>query len=274
MFRPNQQKRGLTTCLPQGDLPLADRNREWDGTTEIRVRQCADLEEGPKPKHRDEHLWYDCDKSEDCCSYANHRRRRRSQARRHAARRYHRRCGDGWFALGVDLPSRNIDQAKNHQGMCYAKIGERDPLAALRKATQLSAGASGDLPIALHRGIFPTAVVLSATATVLLVARVPNRVYESILNESCSRGCCGAVVGSSEGWNAAGVNDRSPGDRRAALVGLKACADQIGVGVSIVVSIGVQLHEHQQAVGAFAVLQAVGPRLNRGADGVDESVQG
>ena len=72
---------------------------------------------------------------------------------------------------------------------------------------------------------------------------------------------------------AAEVDDGSAGSHWAAVVGLEAFADQVCVGVHVVSSVGVKLHEHQQPVGAFTVLQPVGPRLDRGADRVAERVQ-
>ena len=42
------------------DLPLADRDREWDGTAaEKRVRSWAKAEDEPNAKYRDAHVWYD-----------------------------------------------------------------------------------------------------------------------------------------------------------------------------------------------------------------------
>lgn len=45
------------------DLPLADRDRKWDGgAAEKRVRKWAGAEEAPNQKYRDAHVWYDGDK--------------------------------------------------------------------------------------------------------------------------------------------------------------------------------------------------------------------
>jgi len=42
------------------DLPLADRDREWDGTAaERRVRMWAGAEDEPNDQYRDAHVWYD-----------------------------------------------------------------------------------------------------------------------------------------------------------------------------------------------------------------------
>ena len=52
------------------DLPLADRDREWDGdAAEKRVRKWADAEDEPNQKYRDAHVWYDSDKKDNFTSY-------------------------------------------------------------------------------------------------------------------------------------------------------------------------------------------------------------
>src|SRR4051795_13681903 len=48
------------------DLPLADRDRAWDGAAaEKRVRRWADAHEEPNDRYRDAHVWYDADKSQN-----------------------------------------------------------------------------------------------------------------------------------------------------------------------------------------------------------------
>ena len=52
------------------DLPLADRDREWDGdAAEKRVRKWADAEDEPNQKYRDAHVWYDGDKKDNFTAY-------------------------------------------------------------------------------------------------------------------------------------------------------------------------------------------------------------
>jgi hypothetical protein len=52
------------------DLPLADRDREWDGdAAEKRVRKWADAQDEPNKKYRDAHLWYDGDKKDNFTAY-------------------------------------------------------------------------------------------------------------------------------------------------------------------------------------------------------------
>ncbi|MFI6519157.1 hypothetical protein ACIBF1_26615 [Spirillospora sp. NPDC050679] len=52
------------------DLPLADRDRRWDGSAaEKRVREWADAEDSPDAAYRDAHVWYDGDKPDNFTSY-------------------------------------------------------------------------------------------------------------------------------------------------------------------------------------------------------------
>ncbi len=52
------------------DLPLADRDREWDGdAAEKRVRRWAGAEDEPNEKYRDAHVWYDAEKKENFTAY-------------------------------------------------------------------------------------------------------------------------------------------------------------------------------------------------------------
>ena len=52
------------------DLPLADRDREWDGdAAQKRVRKWANAEDEPNQKYRDAHVWYDSDKRNNFTAY-------------------------------------------------------------------------------------------------------------------------------------------------------------------------------------------------------------
>ena len=52
------------------DLPLADRNREWDAAAaDKRVREWADAEDEPDAKYRDAHVWYDKDNKDNFGAY-------------------------------------------------------------------------------------------------------------------------------------------------------------------------------------------------------------
>ena len=52
------------------DLPVADRDREWDGAAaEKRVREWAGADDGPNEKYRDAHVWYDAENKENFTAY-------------------------------------------------------------------------------------------------------------------------------------------------------------------------------------------------------------
>ena len=111
------------------DLPLADRDREWDGAAaEKRVREWADAQDEPNVKYRDAHVWYDADAKENFTAYklliADV-----VDGRLKAVPR-------GFFAAaavmqgsrgGVDLPAKDRDRVKSHLAKYYAKLGETPP---------------------------------------------------------------------------------------------------------------------------------------------------
>ena len=52
------------------DLPLADRDREWDGAAaEKRVREWAGAQDEPNARYRDAHAWYDAEKKQNFTAY-------------------------------------------------------------------------------------------------------------------------------------------------------------------------------------------------------------
>jgi hypothetical protein len=52
------------------DLPLADRDRAWDGdAADKRVREWADAQDEPNAKYRDAHVWYDADEKGNFGAY-------------------------------------------------------------------------------------------------------------------------------------------------------------------------------------------------------------
>lgn len=58
------------TVTTYQDLPLADRDRKWDGdAADARVREWADAEQEPTPDYRDAHVWYDGDAADNFGSY-------------------------------------------------------------------------------------------------------------------------------------------------------------------------------------------------------------
>lgn len=111
------------------DLPLADRDREWDGdAAEKRVRAWADAEDQPNQKYRDAHVWYDADKLENFTAYkllvADV-----IDGRLTAVPRGVMAAGNVMQGSrgGVDLPERDIDRVKSHLAKYYAKMGDTAP---------------------------------------------------------------------------------------------------------------------------------------------------
>lgn len=111
------------------DLPLADRDRAWDGdAAEKRVRRFTDAEDGPTPAYRDAHVWYDGDQPDNFTSYklliadvvggklvAVPRGVMAAGAVLQGSRG------------GVDIPPGDADRAKSHLAKYYAKMGDTAP---------------------------------------------------------------------------------------------------------------------------------------------------
>jgi len=111
------------------DLPLADRDREWDGAAaEKRVRAWADAEDGPNEKYRDAHVWYDKDNKDNFTAYklliADV-----IDGRLYAVPRGVMAAGNVMQGSrgGVDLPSDDIDRVKSHLAKYYGKMDETAP---------------------------------------------------------------------------------------------------------------------------------------------------
>ncbi|TQJ48901.1 hypothetical protein [Phycicoccus sp. SLBN-51] len=111
------------------DLPLADRDREWDGdAAERRVREWAGAEDEPNAKYRDAHVWYDGDKADNFTAYkllvADV-----VDGRLRAVPRGVMAAGNVMQGSrgGANLPKDDIDRVKNHLAKYYEKMGETAP---------------------------------------------------------------------------------------------------------------------------------------------------
>jgi hypothetical protein len=120
----------MTTTRFQ-DLPLAPRDRDWDGdAAESRVREWAGAKDGPTPRYRDAHLWYDGDKSENFTAYklliADVVEGRLCAVPRAISAA----AGvlDGARG-GVDIPSDEADRVRSHLARYYETLGEQPPWA-------------------------------------------------------------------------------------------------------------------------------------------------
>ena len=113
------------------DLPLADRDREWDGDlAEKHVRAWAGAEDGPNAKYRDAHVWYDADDKDEFGAYkllvADV-----VDGRLKAVPRGVMAAGNVMQGArgGVDLPKGDIPRVKSHLAKYYEKMGDTAPWA-------------------------------------------------------------------------------------------------------------------------------------------------
>jgi predicted MFS family arabinose efflux permease len=111
------------------DLPLADRDREWDGAAaEKRVRKWAGAEDEPNQKYRDAHVWYDGDNKDNFTAYklliADV-----IDGKLKAVPRGVMAAGGIMEGArgGVDLPKDDIDRVGSHLAKYYKKMGEDPP---------------------------------------------------------------------------------------------------------------------------------------------------
>jgi hypothetical protein len=112
-----------------GDFPLADRDREWDGTAaEKRVRKWAGAEDEPNAKYRDAHVWYDADNKDNFTAYKLLIGDVIS-GRLVAVPRGIMAAGNVMQGSrgGVDLPSADISRVKSHLAKYYKKMGDDAP---------------------------------------------------------------------------------------------------------------------------------------------------
>ncbi|MGX9788599.1 hypothetical protein [Mycobacterium sp. MMS18-G62] len=113
------------------DLPLADRDRSWDGdAAEKRVRKRADAQDEPNEKYRDAHVWYDSDKKDNFTAYklliADV-----IDGKLQAVPRGVMAAGNIMEGArgGIDIPKDDIDRVKSHLAKYYKKMGETAPWA-------------------------------------------------------------------------------------------------------------------------------------------------
>jgi hypothetical protein len=111
------------------DLPLADRDREWDGAAaEKRVRKWAGAEDEPNAKYRDAHVWYDAENKDNFTAYklliAD-----AVNGRLVAVPRGIIAAGNVMQGSrgGADLPHADIDRVKSHLAKYYRKMDDIAP---------------------------------------------------------------------------------------------------------------------------------------------------
>ena len=111
------------------DLPLAARDREWDGAAaEKRVRSWADAQDEPNEKYRDAHLWYDADRKNNFTAYKLLYADVVDGELKAVPRGIIAAAGvlDGARG-GVDIPAGDVDRAKSHVKRYYRKMGDEVP---------------------------------------------------------------------------------------------------------------------------------------------------
>jgi hypothetical protein len=111
------------------DLPMADRDREWDGgAAEKRVRKWADAQDEPNAKYRDAHVWYDADSKDNFTAYklliADV-----VDGRLVAVPRGVMAAGNVMEGArgGVDLPDKDRDRVRSHLAKYYSKMDDAPP---------------------------------------------------------------------------------------------------------------------------------------------------
>jgi hypothetical protein len=111
------------------NLPLADRDRAWDGdAADKRVRQWADATEEPDARYRDAHVWYDADNKDEFGAYklliADV-----IDGRLKAVPRGVIAAGNVMQGArgGVDLPKSDIPRVRSHLAKYFAKMGDTPP---------------------------------------------------------------------------------------------------------------------------------------------------
>ena len=111
------------------DLPLADRDREWDGVAaEKRVRAWAGAEDGPNAKYRDAHVWYDGDNRDNFTAYKL-LVGDVIDGRLYAVPRGVMAAGNVMVGGrgGVDLPDADRARVRGHLARYYRKMGDDPP---------------------------------------------------------------------------------------------------------------------------------------------------
>ena len=111
------------------DLPLADRERSWDGdAAERRVRRWAEAEDGPNRRYRKAFLWYDGDRADEFTAYklpiadvVDGRLKAVPRAVTAAAQVLQGARG------GVDLPEKDVGAVKRSVERYYDKMGREAP---------------------------------------------------------------------------------------------------------------------------------------------------
>lgn len=111
------------------DLPLADRDREWDGAeANRRVREWAGAEEGPTDRYRKAFVWFEPDDSDKFKGYKFQIADVVDGKLKAVPRGIISAAGVMQGARGgADLPRGDIDRVKRHLARYYEKMNDTAP---------------------------------------------------------------------------------------------------------------------------------------------------
>jgi hypothetical protein len=111
------------------DLPLADRDRKWDGdAADKRVREWADAQDEPNARYRDAHVWYDAEQKDEFGAYKLLIADIVGGELKAVPRAVMSAGGVMQGARGgVDLPRDDIERVKSHLARYYAKMHDTPP---------------------------------------------------------------------------------------------------------------------------------------------------
>jgi hypothetical protein len=111
------------------DLPLADRDRDWDAAAaDKRVRKWAGVEDRPNEKYRQAFVWYDADDADEFGAYKLPIADVVGGELKVVPRAVIAAAGvvDGARG-GVQLPKQDIERVKSVLAKYYAKTGDTAP---------------------------------------------------------------------------------------------------------------------------------------------------
>jgi hypothetical protein len=114
---------------PFKDLPMANRDRAWDGAAaEKRVRKWARAEDAPNEQYRLAHVWYDSTNKDNFTAY----KLLIADVINGALKAVPRGVMAAGAVMqgsrgGVNLPSADIARVKSHLAKYYKKMDEAPP---------------------------------------------------------------------------------------------------------------------------------------------------
>ncbi|CUR57971.1 conserved hypothetical protein [metagenome] len=111
------------------DLPLADREREWDGAAaEKRVRDFCNAEDEPNADYRALHVWYDADNKDNFTAHKLLIADVIDGRLRVVPRGVMAAAGIVQGARGgIDVPEQDVARVKGHLAKYYAKMDDSPP---------------------------------------------------------------------------------------------------------------------------------------------------